>query len=44
MKKSITLISHYYNIEPKQARETLKGLVLSAHYSKNKFQKQNSDI
>ena len=44
MKKSISLISYYYNIEPKQARETLKGLVLSAHYSKNKFQKQNSDI
>ena len=43
MKKSISLISHYYNIEPKQARETLKGLVLSAPYSKNKFQ-QNPDI
>ena len=44
MKKSISLISYYYNIEPKQARETLKGLVLSAPYSKNKFQKQNSGI
>ena len=43
MKKSISLISHYYNIEPKQARETLKGLVLSAPYSKNKFQ-QNPGI
>src|SRR6476646_10737976 len=43
MKKSISLISYYYNIEPKQARETLKGLVLSAPYSKNKFQ-QNPDI
>src|SRR3954447_18498605 len=41
MKKSISLISHYYNIEPKQARETLKGLVLSAPYFKNKYQ-QNS--
>ena len=40
MKKSISLISHYYNIEPKQARETLKGLVLSAPYSKNKFQQK----
>jgi len=43
MKKSISLITYYYNIEPKQARETLKGLVLSAPYSKNKF-KQNSGI
>ncbi len=30
MKKSISLISWYFNIEPKHARETLKGLVLSA--------------
>ena len=37
MKKSISLISHYYNIEPKQARETLKGLVLSANYFKIKL-------
>ena len=43
MKKSISLISYYYNIEPTQARETIKGLVLSAPYSKNKFQ-QNSGI
>jgi hypothetical protein len=43
MRKSISSISHYYNIEPKKARETLKGLVLSSPYSKNKFQ-QNSDI
>jgi hypothetical protein len=43
MKKSMYLISHYYNIKPKQARETLKGLVLSAPYSKNKFQ-QNPGI
>jgi hypothetical protein len=37
MKKSISLISYYYNIEPTQARETIKGLVLSAPYSKNKL-------
>jgi hypothetical protein len=37
MKKSISLISYYYNIEAKQARETLKGFVLSSNYFKIKF-------
>jgi hypothetical protein len=43
MRRAVTLASHYYNVEPKQARENLKELVLSAPYSKNKFQQQNKD-
>ena len=37
MKRAISLISYHFNTDLKQARETLKGLVLTAPYFKNKF-------
>ena len=37
MERAIALTAYYFNIEPKNAREKLKGLVITAPYFKNKF-------
>ena len=37
MKRAISLTAYHFNTDLKQARETLKGLVLTTPYFKNKF-------